>query len=149
MTAVHAACRARARLQIWGRAWGGAHVEHVAHVCDAGGIPAQRLVEHLRDLPRVERGACGTGRGAGREAAGRRAIAVHAACRRGLDCRFGAGHGEERTWNMRYMVVTLEVSKLSGWLNACASCRVETRACGAGPGIRVGMREAAGDRERP
>ena len=42
---------------------------------------------------------------------------------RGLDCRFGAGHGEERTANMPSMVVTLEVSKLSGWLNADADCR--------------------------
>ena len=31
----------------------------------------------------------------------------------------------ERTWNMPYMVVTLEVSKLSGWLNADAYCRAE------------------------
>eukprot|EP00964_Phaeocystis_antarctica_P046653 scaffold26979_cov53-Phaeocystis_antarctica.AAC.4 len=30
------------------------------------------------------------------------------------------GRGEERTWNMKYMVVTLDVSKLSGWLNADA-----------------------------
>ena len=30
----------RARLQIGGRARGGAHGEHVAHVCDAGGIEA-------------------------------------------------------------------------------------------------------------
>ena len=29
------------------------------------------------------------------------------------------------------MVVTLEVSKLSGWLKADAYCRVEGRACGA------------------
>ena len=28
--------------------------------------------------------------------------------------------GAEHTWNMRYMVVTLDVSKLSGWLNADA-----------------------------
>ena len=42
----------------------------------------------------------GAGRGAAREAGGRRAIAVHAACRGGLDCRSGAGHGEERTKNM-------------------------------------------------
>ena len=47
----------------------------------------------------------------------RRATAVHVACMGGLDCRFGAGHGEERTRNMRNMLVTLEVSKLSGWLN--------------------------------
>ena len=56
----------------------------------------------------------------------RRATAVQAACRRGLDCRLGAGHGEERTANMSNMLrmlVTLEVSKLSGWLNAEAHCR--------------------------
>ena len=34
-----------------------------------------------------------------------------------------AGHGEERTWNMDCMVVTLEASKLSGWLNTDAYCR--------------------------
>ena len=41
----------------------------------------------------------------------------------GLDCRLGVGHGEERTKNIRFMLVTLEVSKLSGWLNADAYCR--------------------------
>ena len=57
----------RARLQIWGRAWGGAHIEHVAHVCDAGGVEAQRLVEHLRALPSRKVGmrcgveVCGSG----------------------------------------------------------------------------------------
>ena len=35
----------------------------------------------------------------------------------------GAGHGEERTVNMSYMVVTLDVSRLSGWLNADALCQ--------------------------
>ena len=35
----------------------------------------------------------------------------------------GAGHGEERTWNIWFMLVTLEVSKLSGWLNASALCQ--------------------------
>ena len=37
------------------------------------------------------------GEGAGLEAGGRRVTAVHAACRGGLGCRLGAGHGEERT----------------------------------------------------
>ena len=46
----------------------------------------------------------------------------------------GAGHGEERTQNMPLMSVTLEVSKLSGWLNADAYCRVQRRACDAGRG---------------
>ena len=40
------------------------------------------------------------------------ATAVHAARRGGLDCRLGAGHGEERTQNMPYMFVTLEVFQL-------------------------------------
>ena len=31
----------------------------------------------------------------------------------------------ERTWNMDCMFVTLDVSKLSGWLNDDAPCRVE------------------------
>ena len=37
-----------------------------------------------------------------------------------LDCKLGVGNGEERTANMPNMVVTLEVSKFSGWLNAAA-----------------------------
>ena len=37
----------------------------------------------------------------------------------------------ERTPNMKRMFVTLEVSKLSGWLNADADCGVERRACDA------------------
>ena len=35
----------------------------------------------------------------------------------------------ERTRNMRNMVVTLEVLKLTGWLKAVATCRVESKAC--------------------
>ena len=45
----------------------------------------------------------------------------------------------ERTSNMRYIVLTLDVSKLSGWLNAFAYCRVERRACKVG---RRAAREA-------
>ena len=41
------------------------------------------------------------------------------------------------------MSVTLEVSTLSGWLNADASCRESIRrACSAGRGIRVGGQQA-------
>ena len=87
----------RARLQIGSRARGGAHVEHVAHVCDAGDVEAQRLVEQRRALPRVERRAYGVGRAAGFRGGRRRATAAHAACKGGLDCRSGAGHGEEHT----------------------------------------------------
>ena len=35
----------------------------------------------------------------------------------------------ERTPNMELMLVTLEVSKLCGWLNAYAPCRVQKEAC--------------------
>ena len=130
--------------QIGGRAWGRAHVEHVAHVRDAGGVEAQRLVERRRVLPRAERGAYGAGRGAAREAGGRRVTAVHAACRGGeLDCRSGARHGEERTTNIWYMFVTLEVSKLSGWLNADAFCGVSR-----GGHARCGARVRASRRGR-
>jgi len=41
--------------------------------------------------------------------------------------RLDTGHGTRarglRTENMELMSVTLDVTKLSGWLNACASCR--------------------------
>eukprot|EP00964_Phaeocystis_antarctica_P070500 scaffold42939_cov45-Phaeocystis_antarctica.AAC.1 len=40
--------------------------------------------------------------------------------------------------------VTLDVSKLSGWLNPVAHCRVERRACDAGREMRPGE---AGGRE--
>eukprot|EP00964_Phaeocystis_antarctica_P043222 scaffold24778_cov48-Phaeocystis_antarctica.AAC.1 len=52
-----------------------------------------------RSLPPAEsdRRACDAGRGAGQETGGPRATAAQAACRGGVDCRLGAGHGEERT----------------------------------------------------
>eukprot|EP00964_Phaeocystis_antarctica_P029015 scaffold16341_cov57-Phaeocystis_antarctica.AAC.2 len=85
------------------------------------GVEDQRLVERRRLLPsrkestHTVRGELRAGR---REAAGKGgARSVH---RGGLDCGLGAGHGEGRTRNMRSMFVTLEVSKLSGWLNADA-----------------------------
>eukprot|EP00964_Phaeocystis_antarctica_P077973 scaffold48462_cov60-Phaeocystis_antarctica.AAC.5 len=53
----------------------------------------------------------------------------------------------ERTSNMLCMSVTLDVSKLSGWLNATAYCRVETRAYGVWGEVRDGRREGVG-RER-
>ena len=38
-----------------------AHIEHVAHVCDAGGVKAQRLVESIRTLPSPKQGASDRG----------------------------------------------------------------------------------------
>ena len=58
-----------------------------------------------------------------------------------------AGHGEERTENMNSMVVTLEVSKLSGWLNANAVCRESKGGHTVWKEVKsTGRREAAGDR---
>ena len=65
-------------------------------------------------------------------------VIVQAACREGLGWRFGA---RARTPNMPAMLVTLDVSKLSGWLNFSASCRVTRTAHEAGQGVG---REARG-----
>ena len=57
-------CRLAGRID----ARGAAHLKHVLHVRDAGGIPAQRLVEGPRGLPRVASRAqsrCGVGCGSG------------------------------------------------------------------------------------
>ena len=67
---------------------------------------------------------------------------MHAAWRGGLDCTLGAGHGEERTWNMFRMPVTLEVSKLSDWLNASAFCRESNGGHAMRGEVRPGRREA-------
>ena len=57
---------------------------------------------------------------------------------------WGTGHARERTQNMLLMSVTLDVLKLSGWLNAVAYCRVERRKYDEGRGAD---REAGGPRE--
>ena len=75
---------------------------------------------------------------------------ARAACTaRGPGCEGWGGYRAcaERTPNMAYMVVTLEVSKLSGWLNANASCRVERRAYDAERGVGRGQ-ESVGRRQR-
>ena len=43
------------------------------------------------------------------------------------DRKLGPRARAERTKNMACMFVTLDVSKLSGWLNATAFCRAERR----------------------
>ena len=91
----------RARLQIWGKARRGAHVEHVSHVCDAGGVEAQRLVERRRALPRVEGRACDAGRGADRQAGGggRPRCTQRAAEGSTADWEQGTGRSAPRTWS--------------------------------------------------
>jgi len=96
---------------------------------------------------RVEGRACDAGgRGASRKAGEPGVVAARqAACTggtgptQGLGAKGTRGAHEE---HVAHMVVTLEVSKLSGWLKADASCRVEGRACDAGG--RGASREAGG-----
>ena len=74
--------------------------------------------------------------------------ATHAACTgRARLKAWGHRARAERTPNMVCMVVTLDVSKLSGWLNADAYCRVERRAYDAERGVGRG-REGVGRRQR-
>ena len=50
--------------------------------------------------------------------------------------------------NMPYMVVTLEVSKLSGWLNTDAYCRESNGGHTMRGEVRAGRREDVGRRKR-
>ena len=60
----------------------------------------------------------------------------------------GARARAERTPNIWYMVVTSEVSRLSGWLKADACCRVEREGHGMRGVVRAGRREGVGRRRR-
>ena len=140
-----AVCTGRDRLKaVGGQGTRGAHVEHVAHGRDLGRVEAERLVERRRFLPSRKAGMryaprCGPG---GMKALG---VAATQAARTGRD-RLKAAEARaraERTLNMRYMSVTLDVSKLSGWLNTDAYCRLERRACGVGRGATPEAREGA------
>ena len=107
-------------------------MEHVEHVCNAGRVETQRLVERPRALP-SRKEAYDAERGVGREAGRRGPAAAHKRHARGEGPAVKAGRARacaERTQNISCMSVTLDVSKLSGWLNA-ARCRVERRACDA------------------
>ena len=76
------------------------------------------------------RGEVGAGRRGG---VGRQRRKRHA--QEGIDWTLGARARAERTSSICFMFVTLDVSKLSGWLNADAPCRVERRACDARRGV--------------
>ena len=84
--------------------------------------------------------------------AGRREAAggergVHAACRgEGTTADWGVWRGEQRTINMSFMLVTREVSQLSGWLKSHACCRGSQAGHTVRGGLRARRREAAGDR---
>ena len=125
---------------------GGAHTEHPVHVRDAGRVEAQRLIEGRRVLPRSKAGRVMLGEVCGPEGGGAKGRGAAAGARGALaeDPRLGSCGGRvraaERTRNMACIHVTLDVSKLSGWLNFAASCRVESRACDARRGVRARRR---------
>ena len=77
-------CREEPQLRrsLLGRGTRGAHLKHVLHGCDAGRVPAQRLVERRRFLPRRKGSMWGRGAacGAGRREGGVRPAAAQAAC---------------------------------------------------------------------
>eukprot|EP00964_Phaeocystis_antarctica_P048347 scaffold27991_cov54-Phaeocystis_antarctica.AAC.1 len=100
---------------------------------------------------RVERRAYDAERGVGREAGGRGPAAAHERHARGEGPVVKAGGARacaERTSNMLFMSVTLDVSKLSGWLNALADCRVERRAYAKRSEVWAGRPEGMGRQQR-
>ena len=56
------------------------------------------------------------------------AAAARAACRKASTVQAESRARVKRTLNIDCIVVTLDVSKLSGWLNADAPCRVKKEA---------------------
>ena len=89
-----AACTGKAKLKAFGgQGTRGAHVEHVAHGRDLGGVEAQRLIERRRGLPSRREGHAMRGevRAGRREGVGRRRRKRHARGR--PDSRLvGSGH---------------------------------------------------------
>ena len=79
-------------------------------------------------------------------------MAMQAACRGGIDCRFGAGHGVERTplsshalrrglclQRERSLSLVKMIATVSGWARARARARARVRArvgVGFGAGVR-------------
>ena len=64
---------------------------------------------------------------AGRREGMKKAAAVQAACRNAPTVEVAVRAREKRTSNIQNMLVTLDVSKLSGWLNADAYCQVKKK----------------------
>ena len=104
----------------------------------------------------VERRACDARRGTAREAPWRWVAATQSACAGRARLKAGEDRARaERTQNMPSMFVTLEVSKLSGWLNADAYCRgskaghaVGGEVCGSAGGRRRATAAASSVQER-
>ena len=158
-----------ARLWIGGRARGGAHHEHVAHGCDAGGVEAQRLVEHPRALPRVEGRECFAERSilvgrreagdcGARSVQGKAQVQIWGRARGGARLEHGAHVRDAGGVEGQQLVEGLRVSKHAAHVRDAGGVetqrlverrralpRVESRECGAGRGIRASRREAAGN----
>ena len=95
----------------------------------------------LAPCPATQGGAY-KGRHAGREAGGRGEAAAQAACRRPTG-HWGRGTRAKRTVNIQPMSLMLDVSKLSGWLNALAPCPWAHKEAHRG-GMRGERREGVG-----
>jgi hypothetical protein len=100
--AAQAASTGKARGSARGQGTRGAHVEHVAHARDLGGVKAQRLVEGVRVLPSRRGGGAMRGECEPREAGGRGAVAAQAAStgKARLKAWEGRRARAERTENM-------------------------------------------------
>ena len=100
----------------WARGTRETHPKHAVHARDTGRVEAQRLVERERALPSHARGLGGDMRSDRRAGVGQWRCKQHAGRGPQLDIEDKAR--ARRTSNMPVMSVTLDVSKLSGWLNA-------------------------------
>ena len=113
VAATQSACTGRARLKtVGGQGMRGAHVEHVAHGRDLGRVEAERLVERERFLPSRKAGmrrGKRYGPGGVRALGCGDAISMH---REGPTQGSGARACVERTQNIWFMFVTLDVSQL-------------------------------------
>ena len=84
----------RARWKAGGQGTRETHVEHIAHISDAGCLEAQRLVERRRLLPSRKESIL-RGTNVGREAEGFKASSALAACTGPRpDPRLGPGHAQ-------------------------------------------------------
>ena len=76
------------------------------------------------------------------------AAAVQAACREVPTVAAEGKARAKRTANIHPMFETLDVSRLSGWLNAVASCQVKEGSIRRRGDMQAGRREGVGRRQR-
>ena len=113
-----------------------AHLKHLLHVRDTGRVETQRLVERPRILPiqngaRIRQGVrCGSAVGTQNCCAGMRRAQEHTANISLMSVTLDVSRLSDWLNPLVYMniariFVTLDVSRLSGWLNASILCRFE------------------------